>query len=44
MHKSLLVLLFGLFAMTVLEVARAEPPSHAPAHGWRNKNDATYVG
>ena len=24
--------------------ALAEPPSHAPAHGWRAKNDPTYAG
>ena len=24
--------------------ALAEPPSHAPAHGWRKKNDPNYVG
>jgi surface antigen len=22
----------------------ADPPAHAPAHGWRKKNDANYVG
>lgn len=25
-------------------VALADPPSHAPAHGWRKKNDPYYVG
>lgn len=24
--------------------AFADPPAHAPAHGWRKKNDPTYVG
>jgi surface antigen len=24
--------------------AAADPPSHAPAHGWRKKNDPYYVG
>jgi surface antigen len=24
--------------------AVAQPPAHAPAHGWRKKNDAHYVG
>ena len=33
-----------MLAVAVLDVARAEPPSHAPAHGWRKKNDPTYVG
>ena len=22
----------------------AQPPAHAPAHGWRKKNDPHYVG
>jgi surface antigen len=44
MHKILPALLFGMLAMAVLEVARAEPPSHAPAHGWRKKHDPAYVG
>ena len=25
-------------------LAIAEPPAHAPAHGWRKKNDPNYVG
>jgi surface antigen len=44
MHKLLVVLFFGILAMAVIDVARAEPPSHAPAHGWRKKNDPMYVG
>jgi hypothetical protein len=24
--------------------ALADPPPHAPAHGWRKKNDPNYVG
>jgi surface antigen len=31
------------FALAV-PVALATPPSHAPAHGWRKKNDPYYVG
>src|SRR5687768_770151 len=44
MYKLFLALLFGMLAMAVMEIARAEPPSHAPAHGWRKKNDPAYVG
>jgi len=44
MHKFFLALFFGIFAVALFEVARAEPPAHAPAHGWRKKNDPTYVG
>ena len=28
----------------VPSVAQADPPAHAPAHGWRKKNDPGYVG
>jgi surface antigen len=37
----------GLLAMTLTLVslpASADPPAHAPAHGWRKKHDASYVG
>jgi surface antigen len=34
----------GLIAATWVVAALADPPSHAPAHGWRKKNDAAYVG
>ena len=33
MHKFFLALFFGIFAVALFEVARAEPPAHAPAHG-----------
>lgn len=35
-----------LFAslLATCTVVLADPPAHAPAHGWRKKNDARYVG
>lgn len=39
--RPLLLLLLG-FSWTV--TALADPPSHAPAHGWRAKHDRPYVG
>jgi len=44
MRKLFLVLTVGVLTCTVAGVAMAEPPAHAPAHGWRKKNDPTYVG
>jgi surface antigen len=43
------LLLPGLLAACALAVAvpvnvYAQPPSHAPAHGWRKKHDPYYVG
>ena len=35
----LLVVTIGWFAE-----ALADPPKHAPAHGWRKKHDPYYVG
>lgn len=35
--------LFLLFAIST-SVAFADPPSHAPAHGWRKKHDPYYQG
>lgn len=29
---------------TLTAVALADPPAHAPAHGWRKKHDPAYVG
>jgi surface antigen len=35
----------AVLALALLPVpAPAEPPAHAKAHGWRKKNDPTYVG
>ena len=44
MRQLILVLLFGVLAMAMTEIVRAEPPAHAPAHGWRKKHDPAYVG
>jgi surface antigen len=38
------VRLIALFAAVVCLPALADPPDHAKAHGWRKKNDPTYVG
>lgn len=35
--------MMAVFAIA-LPVAQADPPSHAPAHGWRKKHDPYYVG
>ena len=34
----------ALAALLAVPAALADPPSHAPAHGWRKKNDPYYVG
>jgi surface antigen len=34
----------ALSAVWLSSLALAEPPAHAPAHGWRKKNDPTYAG
>lgn len=39
--RSLFAFLIGI-AFSV--AAFAEPPSHAPAHGWRAKHDSYYIG
>lgn len=41
MHFAFLAL---LSAALLPAPAAAEPPPHAKAHGWRKKNDPTYVG
>ena len=40
--KATLLILPAMFAWTI--PAFADPPAHAPAHGWRKKNDPHYVG
>ena len=39
--QSIATALVGIFAASVV---MAQPPSHAPAHGWRAKNDPSYAG
>jgi surface antigen len=34
----------ALAALLAAPAAIADPPAHAPAHGWRKKNDPYYVG
>ena len=41
-HKPTLLLVSAFVAWA--GVAFAQPPAHAPAHGWRKKNDPYYVG
>lgn len=44
MRKSALALVFGIVTSFVGGAALADPPAHAPAHGWRKKHDPEYVG
>ena len=37
-------LLAGAVLTTAAFVVLADPPPHAPAHGWRAKHDSYYVG
>ncbi len=45
-HQSALAVAMSLLVSFVIAapIARADPPSHAPAHGWRAKHDPYYVG
>ena len=43
MQKIVLMLLTALI-VTWTAGALADPPKHAPAHGWRKKHDPEYVG
>jgi surface antigen len=43
MRKIVVGTLTALLASASLQVL-ADPPDHAPAHGWRKKHDAGYVG
>lgn len=37
-------LVLGLLATAIAAPAFADPPAHAPAHGWRKKHDPDYQG
>jgi surface antigen len=43
MQKLVLMLLTAL-SVVCSAAALADPPAHAPAHGWRKKHDPHYVG
>jgi surface antigen len=43
-RKQVLLLASGLVAAFLASMSLAEPPAHAPAHGWRKKHDPAYVG
>jgi hypothetical protein len=42
--KSATAALLAVIVAGLALPAAADPPSHAPAHGWRKKNDPYYVG
>jgi len=42
-QKTVLVLIATFASLWTLQ-ALADPPPHAPAHGWRRKHDPEYVG
>jgi len=42
--KNLRTAALAAMAAVIALPALADPPSHAPAHGWRKKNDPYYVG
>ena len=46
MSKFLLIsrVILVAAAIAAASTAFADPPSHAPAHGWRKKHDPNYVG
>lgn len=44
MPKQLVLLTAALLTLGASICALADPPSQAPAHGWRKKHDPAYVG
>jgi surface antigen len=44
MPKQLFIIASLSGALLLATAAFADPPAHAPAHGWRKKNDPEYVG
>ena len=42
--RSLAVRLVPVLALALAAPVGADPPPHAKAHGWRKKNDPTYIG
>ncbi len=43
-YACLPAILLALCTLASAPLALADPPPHAPAHGWRAKNDPHYVG
>lgn len=43
-HRRILTAAILLLTSMTAPIALADPPSHAPAHGWRAKHDPQYVG
>ena len=44
MRSRISLVVVTLAAALSSTLALADPPAHAPAHGWRKKNDPSYVG
>ena len=44
MRKPSWLILAALVSCGTATLSLADPPAHAPAHGWRKKNDPRYVG
>jgi len=44
MSKQAFLAIASLVALALSTLALADPPAHAPAHGWRKKNDPAYTG
>jgi hypothetical protein len=44
MRKQFALLIGALLSVLLASASLAEPPAHAPAHGWRKKHDPGYVG
>jgi surface antigen len=43
-HRFAAAVLMATFGLPIAPSAYADPPSWAPAHGWRKKHDPDYVG
>jgi hypothetical protein len=43
-HRFAAAVLAATFGVPIAPSAHADPPSWAPAHGWRKKHDPDYVG
>jgi surface antigen len=42
--RTSLAFLIAVIAFPLIPSTYADPPAHAPAHGWRKKHDPEYVG